>query len=225
MPTRRPTPFLVALTGSVILAACSGGDARVVELTASDDACVAASTQLDAGKTTFRIRNEGDEVTEVYVYTNAGRVVTERENIGPATSADLTANLAAGTYELACKPGQKGDGIRQTITVTGMGGETSPTSGDLDVHLTAVDFRFQGLDSLSVRAGERVKFEMTNKGAVEHEFEVFGPDGEAIGEVGPTAAGAEGDVVLTLKEPGTYRYVCGIENHEQQGMAGTFEVK
>ncbi len=221
----RFTPFLVAAAATVLVAACGGTDGTpVVQLTASNDSCVSASTELDAGKTTFRIRNAGDQVTEVYIYAKGDRVVTERENIGPGTSADLTADLTAGTFEIACKPGQKGDGIRQTITVTGKGGAAQPTSSDLEVHVTAVDFGFEGLDSLDVHAGARVKFEMTNKGTVEHEFEVFGPDGEVRGEVGPTAVGEEGDVVLDLDQRGTYRYVCGIEDHEQQGMAGTFEV-
>jgi plastocyanin len=65
---------------------------------------------------------------------------------------------------------------------------------------------------------------MTNAGTLEHELEVFGPGGDVLGEVGPTAAGEDGDVVLDLEQAGTYRYVCGIDDHEQQGMAGTFEV-
>jgi uncharacterized cupredoxin-like copper-binding protein len=209
----------------VLVAACGGtDDTPVVDLSASNSSCVPATTELDAGKTTFRIRNEGDQVTEVYIYAKGDRVVTERENIGPGTSADLTADLPAGTYEIACKPGQKGDGIRQSITVTGKGGAAQSTSADLAVRLTAVDFGFHGLDSLDLHAGALVRFEMTNKGTTEHEFEVFAPDGDVLGEVGPTPAGEEGDVVLDLEQPGTYRYVCGIDDHEQQGMAGTFEV-
>ena len=34
----------------------------------------------------------------------------------------MDVDLAAGTYEVACKPGQTGDGIRQKITVTGASG-------------------------------------------------------------------------------------------------------
>ena len=161
---------------------------------ASDDSCDAATRPISAaGKTTFRITNDGSKVTEVYVYAAGDRVVTERENIGPGTSADLTVSLAAGAYELACKPGQKGDGIRQAITVTGEGGEALPEDGDIEVHFTAVDYAFEGLDALDAHAGETVKFEMRNSGDVEHEFEVFGPDGEVLGEVGPTAPGEEGE--------------------------------
>ncbi|MGQ0830795.1 MAG: cupredoxin domain-containing protein [Microthrixaceae bacterium] len=219
--------FFSALVIAVTAAACGGdgGSGAVVALAASDDSCVAERTELDAGKTTFRIHNEGDEVTEVYIYAKGDRVVTERENIGPGTSADLTADLAAGTYELACKPGQKGDGIRQTITVTGTGGAALPTKADVEVEFSATDYSYSGLESLDLHAGARVKFEMSNTGTVEHEFEVFGPDGKVLGEIGPTAAGEQGDAILTLGGSGTYRYVCGIDDHEKRGMDGTFEVE
>ena len=49
------------------------------------------------------------------------RIVTERENIGPGTKAKITAEIKAGTYEIACKPGMKGDGIRQKVTVDRQG--------------------------------------------------------------------------------------------------------
>lgn len=223
---RHPSPLLVALMALVALGACSKDEGgTVVELTASDRACVADTTELAAGKTTFRIRNTGDQVTEVYIYASDERVVTERENIGPGTSADLIADLAAGTYELACKPGQTGDGIREEITVTGAGGTALIEGGDIEAHVDALDYSFSGLDTLDVQPGETVKFEMKNKGTVEHELEVFGPNGEVLGEVGPTAAGEVGDVVLTLSKAGTYRYVCGIDDHEKRGMAGTFSVQ
>ena len=220
-----PTACLVALMATSAVACSSSDDAAVVEVTASDEACVVAKTELDAGKTTLRITNDGKKVTEVYIYAAGDRVVTERENIGPGTSADLTADLAAGTYEVACKPGQTGKGIRQEITVTGEGGNALAASGDVEIHFDAVDYGYEGLDDLDLHSGESVEFEMVNKGSLEHEFEVFGPDGAVLGEIGPTAAGEEGKVVLTFSEAGAYRYVCGIDDHEDRGMAGTFTVE
>lgn len=219
-----PSVWVAAILATTALACSSSDGATVVDVTASDDACVVAKTELDAGETTLRIKNDGKKVTEVYIYAAGDRVVTERENIGPSTSADLTADLAAGTYEVACKPGQTGKGIRQEITVTGDGGKAIATSGEVEVHFDAVDYSYQGLDDLDLHSGETVEFEMVNEGTVEHEFEVFSPDGEVLGEIGPTAAGEEGKVVLTLSESGEYRYVCGIDDHEARGMAGTFTV-
>jgi iron uptake system component EfeO len=110
---------VLAILGSAALAACSGDTSgATVKVTASDDACELDSTDLVAGRTTFRVTNAGSKVTEVYVYGPGDRIVTERENIGPGTSADFSVDLAAGSYEVACKPGQTGDGIRQAITVS-----------------------------------------------------------------------------------------------------------
>jgi len=209
----------------VALGACSSDDAGpVIDIATSDDTCVPAETELAAGATTFRVKNEGSKVTEVYVYAEGDRIVTERENIGPGTSVDFNVDLAAGTYEIACKPGQTGDGIRQTITVTGQGGEALLTASDVEVSFEAFDYDYDGLADLDIEAGQAVEFDMTNIGSEEHEFEVFDPSGDVLGEIGPTASGASGSVILELPDAGTYRYVCGIDDHEDRGMVGTFEV-
>jgi plastocyanin len=215
---RRYAPLLL------LAAACSNGAASgAVAITATETRCDVAKTTLDAGETTFRVRNDGGDVTEVYVYAPGDKVVTEKENIGPGTTATFTADLAAGTYEVACKPGQKGDGIRTAITVTGSGGPTAKAA-DTEVQFKAKDYTYDGLAGFAPKAGQSVKFEMENEGSVEHEFEVFGPDGKVVGEIGPTAAGKDADVTLTLATAGTYRYVCGIADHEARGMKGTFTV-
>jgi plastocyanin len=225
MGHRRRLGVTVLASAFVVLGACSSDDAGpVIDIAASDDACVPAETDLAAGATTFRVKNDGSQVTEVYVYAEGDRVVTERENIGPGTTVDFNVDLAAGTYEIACKPGQVGDGIRQTITVTGEGGEALLTTSDLTVSFDAFDYDYDGLDALDIEAGQAVEFDMTNVGSEEHEFEVFDPSGEVLGEVGPTAAGDHGSVILELPDAGTYRYVCGIDDHEARGMVGTFDV-
>jgi iron uptake system component EfeO len=89
-----------------------------VAVTATATECRVAATQLEAGTHTFEVENKGGEVTEVYVYGPGDKVVTEKENIGPGTRARFQATLPAGSYEVACKPGQRGSGIRQAITVT-----------------------------------------------------------------------------------------------------------
>ncbi len=123
-----PPPARCAAAAPAGLTACGGCSARPAPAPrsrsrAGDDACKVSETELQAGGTTFAVTNDGDKVTEVYVYGEQGgaftKVVSEVENIGPGTSRDMDVDLAAGTYEIACKPGQKGDGIRQKITVTG----------------------------------------------------------------------------------------------------------
>jgi iron uptake system component EfeO len=124
---------LVALAGVTVvstslLAACGGDDdtggtgaaaAAATEITATDTTCDVAKKDFSAGTTKFKITNNGTKVTEVYVYAPGDKIVTERENIGPGTTAELTVQLSAGSYQIACKPGMVGNGIRQNIKVTG----------------------------------------------------------------------------------------------------------
>lgn len=101
------------------LIACSsdstGGD--TIAVTAANTTCQVAQTQLTVGKHSFQVANTGSQVTEVYVYAPGDKVVAEKENIGPGTKATFSVTLKAGTYDIACKPGQTGNGIRQPITV------------------------------------------------------------------------------------------------------------
>jgi len=103
------------------LSACaddsSGSDGLTVK--ASDSTCEVSATKLQAGPQTFKVTNNGSKVTEFYVYAEGDRIMGEVENIGPGLSRDLVVDLGKGTYEGACKPGMIGDGIRQTITVSG----------------------------------------------------------------------------------------------------------
>jgi iron uptake system component EfeO len=133
----RPAHALVfvgatALSMSMI-AGCGGDDAAgakgaagATTITASDTACDVAKKDFTAGTTTFNVTNEGSKVTEVYVYAPGDKIVTERENIGPGTSVDLTVQLNAGKYQISCKPGMVGNGIRADITVTGQADAGDP---------------------------------------------------------------------------------------------------
>ena len=133
-------------------------------------------------------------------------------------------NLTEGDYELACKPGQTGKGIRTKISVTGSGGEAAKAP-DREIEIKAVDYGYVVPSSLStITAGQTIEFELENTGTVEHEFEVLGPDGKAVGEVGETEAGKTGKADITLTKSGTYTFRCGIEDHEKRGMKGTFVV-
>lgn len=216
----------LAVTAATLGACGSGASAGEVEVVSTKTACTSARTEFEAGSTTFRIVNKGDQATELYVLTKGGKVVGEVENVGPGTSRTLRADLKAGDYELACKPGQTGNGIRQAITVTGSGGGEGGEDAeayDREIELKAVDFAFDGAVS-DVKVGERIEFKLHNQGTVEHELEVFGPDGRALGEIGPTAPGATGEAVLAFTVAGAYTYKCGIDDHAERGMTGTFTV-
>ncbi|MCA1713276.1 MAG: cupredoxin domain-containing protein [Actinobacteria bacterium] len=231
--------LLLTLPLVVGLSACggsSGGSASSggsdVAVTSSDSACEVATTQFDPGKIAFDVKNSGKDVTEVYVYGKGSdgdfdKVVGEVENIAPGTSRDFAVDVKSGEYEVACKPGQTGEGIRTKITVSGdpaAAENEADAKYDREVEVTAKEYAFTGLEGFTAKVGEKIEFKLENKGSTEHEFEVLGPDGKDVGEVGPTAPGKDGEVVLTLDKPGTYTYLCGIADHESRGMKGTFTV-
>ncbi len=103
-----------------------------VSVKASDTACVAESTTFKAGSQTFSISNVGSQVTDFYVYAPGDRVVGEVGHIGPSTGKKLTVALKPGVYQLACKPGLAGKGIRTPIVVKAPSGVQPSTSPELD---------------------------------------------------------------------------------------------
>ena len=111
------------------------------------------------------------------------------------------------------------------LALGGLGACPGGGSADRRVAVGAHDYAYTGLDGFTARPGEKVEFAMTNAGPADHEFEVFGPDGKAVGEVGPTSAGATRKATLRLPKPGTYRFRCGVADHESRGMTGTFVVR
>ncbi|MEU3994466.1 iron uptake system protein EfeO [Streptomyces fungicidicus] len=109
---------LAAVTGCTEKGADADGD-RVIGVTATDDTCEVSTKEFPAGHVELAIENKGSKVTEVYLLFPDDRVVTERENIGPGTRQRVTAEVKAGDYRIACKPGMRGKGIRQDVKATG----------------------------------------------------------------------------------------------------------
>ena len=228
-------PLLAVLTACGGASDSTGGTARTVAVTSTADACEVASTDLPAGRTTFAVRNSGSDVTEVYVYAQGSggaydKVVGEVENIAPSTSRDFPVTLVAGTYEVACKPGQTGDGIRTTVTVTG-GAPAATGSGspaavvyDREVELTLTDAGLGGLDAFTGKAGEKIEFKVTNSTSATYEVKFLDPSGTLLGEVPPTAPGAEGEVVVELAVAGVYSAVPVDEDAGTNGAKVVFTV-
>ncbi|MEO3785772.1 iron uptake system protein EfeO [Actinocorallia sp. B10E7] len=113
-----------------VLAGCGGGsgsgDTGALTVTSTDTACQVSKTDLPAGKNTFKLVNNGSKVTEVYFYAPDGKIISEKENIGPGTNYEITVSLPAGDQQIVCKPGMVGDGIKQDIKVSGEVGELDP---------------------------------------------------------------------------------------------------
>jgi uncharacterized cupredoxin-like copper-binding protein len=207
--------FLGAL--SPLLASCGGDDAgpasasgTTVAVAAGDDSCDVERTELKAGAVTLDVTNKGSSATEVYVYGEDDgtytRVIGEVENIGPGTSRDLDVDLAGGSYEVACKPGQSGDGIRTPITVSGEGASSSEESAyDREIELSTDGKTITGLDG-GASSGERIEFTLTNGADGPRVLELKNPDGGVAGEV-DVEAGATGEIVVELDAPGTWQVI------------------
>ena len=233
MPARPRLAVTCALLAAAVTGCSSSsasGTGSKVAVKAGDSTCDVAKTAFEAGEIAFDVQNTGKDVTEVYVYGKGtsgtfDKVVGEVEDIAPGTSRDFEVHVTGGDYEVACKPGQKGDGIRTAIEVEGEGG-SSEAAYDREVEVEATDFAFEGLDGFTGKVGERVELKLENRSSTTtHELEVFGPDGKPVGEVAPVDAGKTGEAVLELKTAGTYTYECGLDGHAGKGMTGTFTVR
>ncbi|MEV8330187.1 iron uptake system protein EfeO [Streptomyces niveus] len=131
---------LAAVAALTTVTACAeksdaGGDGAI-EVIATDTSCEVSKKEFPAGHLQLAVENKGSKVTEVYVLFPDDRIVTERENIGAGTKANITAEIKAGDYEIACKPGMQGKGIRQQVKATG-GGTTAKRDPELDTAVAA----------------------------------------------------------------------------------------
>ena len=90
-------------------------------MSSTADACKVSAASTGSGNTTFRVTNDGQATTEFYLLGEDGlRIVAERENITPGSSADLTVALQPGDYYTACKPGMRGENVGEApFRVTG----------------------------------------------------------------------------------------------------------
>ncbi len=228
MPSRH---LLVAAPAcaALLLTGCgsstgSSGTTSSTAITAGDTTCDVATTQFTSGKLTFDVSNAGKDTTEVYVYGKGSgsaydKVVGEVENIAPGTSRSFSVSVGSGDYEVACKPGQKGDGIRTTITVAAEGGSASTSTAydrevDIEVSATAVT----GFAPFAGQAGEKVEIKLENKGTETiEELELLDPSGAVLGVITDVAAGKDGEVIVTLGAAGTYSYKLERASGDQKG--------
>lgn len=124
---------IAALSAVGALVGCATTESSAAQgsiaVSSTNDACNLSSVQAPAGAVTFKITNNGDQVTEFYLLGDDGlRVVTEAENIGPGLTRELVAQPSAGNYFAACKPGMTGDGIKVPFTVTAATGSSTANS-------------------------------------------------------------------------------------------------
>lgn len=121
------------LVGCTTNPTSSGSDSITVSNT--DSECILSTTSSPGGTVVFDVKNEGSMVTEFYLLASDGlRIVGEVENIGPGITRSLVVRASDGDYFTVCKPGMKGDGIKDPFRVTT--GESVALDGDFDELLT-----------------------------------------------------------------------------------------
>ena len=207
--TRLMIGGLLAASVALALAGCGGDDAggdtpagNEIAVTATDTACTLSKTELTTGNYTFAVENKGTQVTEFYVYGPDDLIVGEVENIAPGLSRKLTVPLKSGSYEGTCKPGMVGDGIRQTLTVTG---DDAAAADDAELAAAVATYK----QYVATQADELVTLttqftDAVKKGDAEEAKRLFPlarepweriePVAEIFGDLDPIIDGREGDV-------------------------------
>lgn len=80
-----------------------------ITVTITDDGCEVSTTETPAGPVEFTITNKGTVPNEFEVLASDKlRIVTEKENIGPGSTVELSTGLDQGDYFTACKPNMVG---------------------------------------------------------------------------------------------------------------------
>lgn len=189
-------PLLVAvlLTGCSATKRTSAGSSGTIAVDAGEKTCQVATSTLPAGQHTFEINNSASQVTEVYVYAPGDRIMGEVENIGPATKRTLIVELAAGEYEVACKPGMVGNGNRTALTVTGAAAASQTKDQDLqaavDSYRKYVESETQALVEstatfvAAIKAGKLAAAKQAYPTARLH-YERIEPIAESFGDLDP----------------------------------------
>jgi uncharacterized cupredoxin-like copper-binding protein len=228
-------PTVAAVTLCLALTGCgkdsdssSSAGAQKVTVKAGDTTCDLSEKEFKAGEIELEVENTGKDVTEVYVYGKGSggkfdKIVGEVENIAPGTEREFEVNVGGGEYEVACKPGQKGDGIRTEIEVEGEASDAE-SAYDRELEVKATDFAFEGLTGFTAKAGEKIEFKLENEGKIGHNLVFFDAAGKEIGEVATVEPGKEGEAIIEFETAGTYTYECEIGNHSEQGMHGSITV-
>lgn len=217
--------LVIAAIAIASCASSASSASEIVTVTATDTRCRVPRTALRAGNASVRVANRAHSVTGVYVYDASGQVKGEIPDVERGMTRFLAVEFAPGHYDIVCKTGANSQGIRTAISVSGSGGRR-PARPDATIDVSATDYRYQGLRGRVITAGSTVAIRLRNDAPVEnHELEIFGPNGQAVGEIGPTAPSKTGRVVLTFDQTGRYEFVCGVEDHEERGMTGRFRVR
>jgi plastocyanin len=101
-------------------------------------------------------------------------------------------------------------------------GRTVTVPANAKLRVVADEYRFDP-STIVLEGGGTLTLTLQNKGSLAHNLKVLRDDREVDGT--PTLpAGRRASTRLDL-EPGNYRIICSVGDHEQLGMTGTLRVR
>lgn len=126
-------------------------------------------------------------------------------------------------------------------SAAGVPGDPAQVNRAIDVRMFESDAQMlYEPRSITVTAGETIRFVVTNDGTIEHELVIDTAEGNALlkAEIANAAGGAHhhgpnavmlqpgeaGEVVWRFTEPGTFEFACLLPGHQELGMAGPIKV-
>jgi len=130
-------------------------------------------------------------------------------------AASTLAALVAALTLTACAGAGTGD-----LTPSD-GGPPSPSGNVIEIEAT--EFAFTP-NTFTAQVGQAIAFEVTNNGALEHNFVVLDASGMELARTTIAVGGTE-SVEVMLAEAGAYTIVCDIEGHRESGMQASLTVQ
>jgi uncharacterized cupredoxin-like copper-binding protein len=215
---------------------------RIVDVSANDLLNFTPGVvEAAVGETvTFRIHNLGKATHEFMVGPLADAFADkegtpEVADIAAGKTGEITFTFnGSGPFAFACHaPGHFEHGMAGYIQLVGPG---APALGSKEnprvVHLDMTDALKFTPATVQVKAGESVRFVLTNSGTAVHEFQV-GPadkvaadevDGVIVVEKDELDAGSTRAVDYTFVSTGAFAFACHEPGHYEAGMKGTVAI-
>ena len=111
--------------------------------------------------------------------------------------------------------------------VVGCGGTSAPAPGSggvREIKVEGSEFKFTPSE-VTVKAGEKFKLTLTNKGTVDHTWVLLAADGKTEVARIDVKVGGTGSKEITAPAAGTYTVDCDIAGHKEAGMIGKLIVQ
>lgn len=151
--------------------------------------------------------------------------------------------LSAPLVACSSDPATSGTDPNSPGAASSFGEPGSPGKVDRTIAITQLDAPSFDPDSIIVKQGETIRFEITNEGSDDHEFvlgdattqdshgstmeEMEGMAGMTVEEDNVVSAepGATETLIWTFTDQGTVLYGCHVNSHYDAGMVGTITVE